>query len=661
MATRNGPVSYRAVITQLIVALMVVLLLNGFHRPATAAPTAGDSNITIVAGSTDANITRTVTGGLATYAPNADTAQIGVVNINADLDAGLNVSILTTSVGTGTEAGNITVNAALVKSSGGDSNISITANNTIAVNANITNIGNGSTTLLANGNVSGNFSGITVDSSAISTQGTGTISLTGTGGSSGNSNNGIAFVGTSPQITSVNGDITLVGSTPSAGGSTNVGILSTTGIATTIQATGSGNVNLTGTSGGAEGGGIILHTTSTVQVATGDITIVGTGKFTACGFGVLGALTSTGSGNIDLTGTTDFGPDACMAGAFNSGPSGSFTVNANTVQIDASASVAGSGFLTFAPRTASTTIGLGGGAGTLNLTDAELTQLTDGFSSITIGKSDAGKITVDTATFNDNLTLLTAGDIADANDSGTDITNTGNTVTFNGNLSPGSSPGIFSVAGNVAFVDNSSFSVELTGTPSGGSHDQLDVTGSVTIGSSVALNLTTGSYTKAAGTITIVNNDGSADAVTGIFSGLAEGGQTNSGSNPNFLISYVGGDGNDVVLTATDPTAVQLVDFRAASDGNATLVWQTADESGLSGFHIWRGSAEKAETRLTDALIGASGGLNGGEYTWQDSVSFGWGQRSYYWLEAVEADSSTFAGPVEVLGIGHLFLPSVGR
>lgn len=655
IALRNRELSTRSTPILLIIALMMATLLsNQLTIPVLAAPATGDSNIIIVAGSTDTNITRTVAGGLATYAPNADTAQIGVGNINADLDAGLNVSILTTSVGTGTEAGNITINAALVKSGGADSNISITANNTIVVNANITNIGNGNTTLLANGAVAGNYTGITVDGSAITTLGTGAISLTGKGGNTGNSNRGIRFIGTNPQISTVNGDITLAGTTGTGPGSTVVGILSDPTIATTIQATGSGNISLTGTSSGAEGGGIILHATSTVQANTGNITIVGTGKFTACGFGVLGALTSTGSGNVDLTGTTDFGPDACISGAYNSGPSGSFTVNANTVQIDPTGSVAGSGALTFAPRTAGTTIGLGGGAGTLNLTDAELTQLTDGFSAITIGKSDAGNITVNTALFNDPLTLLTAGNIINANNGGTDLTAT--TVTFNGNVSPlGTGAGTFGVSGNTTFANNSSFEVDLTGSTTGGPHDQLNVTGSTTLGTGVALTLDLAGYTThQSGVITIIADTA---GLTGAFNGFAQGSQTNNGGANNFLVGYT----SSATLTAANPTAVQLADFRAASDGNATLAWETASESGLSGFHVWRGTAEQAETRLTDALIGAVGGLTGSKYTWQDSVSFTWGQRAYYWLEVVEVDGSSFTGPVEVVGIGKLFLPSVGR
>ena len=112
------------------------------------------------------------------------------------------------------------------------------------------------------------------------------------------------------------------------------------------------------------------------------------------------------------------------------------------------------------------------------------------------------------------------------------------------------------------------------------------------------------------------------------------------------------------------PTAVTITDFggQAAWGRGPVLYWQTGDEMALSGFHIWRGSPAQAETRLTDELIGASGALTGNDYTWQDVAPLAWGQRLHYWLEAVEADgSSSFTGPVEVVGIGKLFLPSVGR
>ncbi|MBX2999501.1 MAG: right-handed parallel beta-helix repeat-containing protein [Caldilineaceae bacterium] len=112
------------------------------------------------------------------------------------------------------------------------------------------------------------------------------------------------------------------------------------------------------------------------------------------------------------------------------------------------------------------------------------------------------------------------------------------------------------------------------------------------------------------------------------------------------------------------PTAVDILDFSSAANwwgDGPQLHWETGDESGLYGFHIWRGTAHKAETRLTTELIGATGGFGGSHYTWQDATSFGWGQRVYYWLEAVGPNGSGFTGPVEVWGIGRIFLPSVAR
>jgi hypothetical protein len=66
------------------------------------------------------------------------------------------------------------------------------------------------------------------------------------------------------------------------------------------------------------------------------------------------------------------------------------------------------------PSSAGTTVGIGGGAGTLNLISADLTRLVDGWSSITVGRSDGtGAMTVNGATWTDPLTLVTgAGGIS---------------------------------------------------------------------------------------------------------------------------------------------------------------------------------------------------------------------------------------------------------
>src|SRR5207249_2319914 len=91
------------------------------------------------------------------------------------------------------------------------------------------------------------------------------------------------------------------------------------------------------------------------------------------------------------------------------------------------------------------------------------------------------------------------------------------------------------------------FVVELNGTNAGTGYDQLNVTGAVNL-ASCALNISLG-YAPASGDkFTIINNDG-ADAITGTFAGLPEGATTNIGSVA-IIITYAGGSGNDVVLTA---------------------------------------------------------------------------------------------------------------
>ena len=468
-----------------------------------AAPGAtGHSNITIVAGSTNSNIVRNVSGSDVTYTPTADNAQIGADNIGGDLGAGSNVFVDTTN-GSGNENGNITVGAAITAA------VATTAPPTVTRPTRPP-----PTTSQPQG--APHFGRkTTVATSILTMTANGFISLTA-----------------SIDNTFTGSDVILTAYGNGAG--PNIGILlSNAGIITS----GNGAISLTGT--GVADGGIVLQAPTTIQTTSGHITLTGNGT------GAADIRTNDSSGSVTV----------------NAG-SGNLTLNADDLSFGSATTFSGSGALTVQPRSAATTIGLGGGSGTLNLDDAAIGRFADGFSSITIGKSDAGKITIDSATFTDPLVLRTGDVIADANDSGTDLT--APSVTLHGALAPGSSPGVFAVAGDFAFADNSTFNVDLTGTPSGGSHDRLDVTGSITMGNNVTLNLNTGSYTPGSGTITLVNNG--SGAVTGTFNGLAEGAQTNPGGSPNFTISYVGGDGNDIVLTAAGPTAVHLTSFQAHGD-----------------------------------------------------------------------------------------------
>ena len=201
---------------------------------------------------------------------------------------------------------------------------------------------------------------------------------------------------------------------------------------------------------------------------------------------------------------------------------GSGSVSIIAAAADLQGTIAGTGALVIKPSQAASTIGLGGGVGDLNLIDAELQALADGFSSITIGDIAGGTGTVDieTVTLTDPVTIA-GGTIND--NANTDIT--APSVTLDGNVSPGQSPGILTVIGNFAFADNDTFTVEIGGTTPGTAntnHDQIDVTGSVTIGTNVTLTTTAfnGFTPVGSDSFVIIEND-AADAVSGTFAGLS--------------------------------------------------------------------------------------------------------------------------------------------
>ena len=140
-------------------------------------------------------------------------------------------------------------------------------------------------------------------------------------------------------------------------------------------------------------------------------------------------------------------------------------------------------------------------------------------------------------------------------------------VNAEGTIAPGNSPGVLST-GDVNFADGSAFDVEVEGVIPGasiGGYDQLNVTGSVTIGNSVTLTTILGvSFEPFDGDeFVIINNDGG-DAVTGTFAGFNEG-TTFDVDGQTLTITYVGGDGNDVVLLGQG-TASTLITLDASNN-----------------------------------------------------------------------------------------------
>ncbi len=124
------------------------------------------------------------------------------------------------------------------------------------------------------------------------------------------------------------------------------------------------------------------------------------------------------------------------------------------------------------------------------------------------------------------------------------------TVEQGGTLSPGASPGILHVAGNLQLNLGAVYLVDINGAAVGVEYDQTQVDGSVMMGGAT-LTLQLG-YLAQIGTHFIIIDNDSTDSIGGFFDQLPEG-SSFTVDGQTFQISYQGGDGNDVELTAVVP------------------------------------------------------------------------------------------------------------
>ena len=151
-----------------------------------------------------------------------------------------------------------------------------------------------------------------------------------------------------------------------------------------------------------------------------------------------------------------------------------------------------------------------------------------------------------------------------------------------GLLIPGNSPAIITT-GNLTLESGSFLIMEVFGTTPGNtptSHDQLFVRGTVDVAGS-NLRVSFGTFTPALGNeFVLIANDGS-DAVIGEFAGLPEGSLVAIPGGTAVTISYVGGDGNDVVLLGTEEVEADYGDAPDAAPGTGVRNYQTlGDDNG---------------------------------------------------------------------------------
>lgn len=199
------------------------------------------------------------------------------------------------------------------------------------------------------------------------------------------------------------------------------------------------------------------------------------------------------------------------------------------------------------------TIDVSGTSGAANFAISGTGGLTkDGSGTFTLG----GNSTYDGATTVVDGTLsvtgsLDAGGTVTVQNGGT-LGGTGTidrtvSVQSGGTLAPGTSPGMIGT-GALTIASGGSLAAEIDGPVAGTNYDQVVVTGAVDIAGATLILSGSGAGISPSNPIVLINNDGS-DAVTGTFTGLPEGAAVSFGAFSG-IITYTGGDGNDVVLLA---------------------------------------------------------------------------------------------------------------
>ena len=100
---------------------------------------------------------------------------------------------------------------------------------------------------------------------------------------------------------------------------------------------------------------------------------------------------------------------------------------------------------------------------------------------------------------------------------------------------------------------------------------------------------------------------------------------------------------------------VQMTNIMATSnqESGITLTWQTENEIGIAGYHVWRSDNDKKDfSKITNSLIPASpDNLSSNEYSYSDK-NISHGVTYWYKIESISVDgSSEFFGPVSTIAV----------
>lgn len=253
---------------------------------------------------------------------------------------------------------------------------------------------------------------------------------------------------------------------------------------------------------------------------------------------------------------------------------------------------------------------------------------------IQIGDAQSGPITIagDFSPFPASKFKLVSGGAISFTNGAFDVANTTSDLMLspgplaNINVSKAGADVKLGSSGTLSFAPGSRLAIAINGVAVDTQYQQLNVTGKVDL-SGVELALS-GNYTPAPGeSFTIVSNDGT-DAIVGTFNGMPEGQVVSiPASTRTFQISYRGGDGNDVVLTAVSATNPMLAG--TASDESWFVKRNATNlEIKLNGALIWSPPFDSLASLTINGLAGNDSvtvDLSGGDAIPAGSLTFNGG------------------------------------
>lgn len=367
----------------------------------------------------------------------------------------------------------------------------------------------------------------------------------------------------------------------------------------------SGSLTNAGTGNAVVTANLPASITSITQSGAGALSIGGTSSYAGSYNVSAGTLAPASATGFTASNVINLGAGATLN---LKNPSGSSSQHFNVTV----AGVTGAGTVTNSATTLRTLTVAGAGSytfdGVISGTYVALTRSGTGFLTLTGASNFAGATTVSGGKLTVNGSVagsaisLTGAVLAGSGTLGA-VNATSGTIDA-GNSNAGT--GVLNT-GNLTLGASATLRAQINGSVIGDAFDQVNVTGTVNLGGA-ALSL---SGTRAASEghqITLIRNDG-ADAVVGTFAGRAEG-STLTVNGVTYKISYVGGTGNDVVLT----------DMTTGALSNDSPFGVSIDSTRGKQFSSWVPQMATAGSRWVRGLPVGWGVVEGTQGTFNFSV-----------------------------------------